>query len=491
VRKTRSPSETAGIHLGVRRLNLYLTVIGTFESPADGGPRSSLAEVDVVSREKQCWAALPLSLVLLAGLLAMPASASVHGHGAHLPDQVIVRYHDGTPPSKQSKVEAQSGTEVLGALPGGSKRLGIEDGDSVAETVAELRRDSRVAYAVPNYIARAGAFTPNDQGFSLQWNFWGPFGINMPEAWSFAAQWGAPGGRGAVVAVLDTGVAYRRLGSFRRAPDLRAFVRGYDFVDDDPFPLDVNGHGTHVAGTIAAATNNRIGTAGIAYGSRIMPVRTLDERGAGDAATITKAILYAVRHHADVINLSLEFPPFVRASDIPDLLAALRYARRHRVVVTAVAGNGAKTSVPYPGRSGNVIAVGATTEDGCQAKYSNAGMDVDVAAPGGGTDAVAAAGDPWDSAHCHPEIPGRSIYQQTFSTAFTRFGLPSGYYGTSMAAPHAAGLAAVVVASGRLGPRPKPGAVERLIERTARDLGPPGFDPRYGHGLIDAAAALR
>ena len=99
-----------------------------------------------------------------------------------------------------------------------------------AETVLELRQDPRVAYAVPNYVARATALTPNDPGFGLQWNFWGPAGINMPEAWSLASSRGAPGGRGAVVAVLDTGVAYRRLGPFRRAPDLCSFVRGYDFI---------------------------------------------------------------------------------------------------------------------------------------------------------------------------------------------------------------------------------------------------------------------
>ena len=131
-----------------------------------------------------------------------------------------------------------------------------------------------------------------------------------------------------MVAVLDTGVAYRTLGRFRRAPDLGAIVPGYDFVDDDRYPFDGNGHGTHVAGTIAEATNNEIGAAGIAYGARIMPVRTLDEYGAGDAVTISRGIRYAVRRHADVINMSLEFGQSVVASQLPDVLAALRFARR-------------------------------------------------------------------------------------------------------------------------------------------------------------------
>jgi serine protease len=162
-------------------------------------------------------------------------------------------------------------------------------------------------------------------------------------------------------------------------------------------------------------------------------------------------------------------------------------------VVTTVAGNEAnRSALPFPARSGLVIAVGATTANGCQARYSNAGPQIDVVAPGGGPDA-APADDEWDRAHCHPGTAGRSIYQETLRTGLdpTRFALPSGYYGTSMASPHVAGLAALIIASQRLGQHPSPVAVQQLIEETARDVGPPGYDLRYGHGLIDAAAALR
>jgi serine protease len=419
-----------------------------------------------------------LVLVALCAMLVVPGT-SLAAEGlrtqAYVPGEVLVR-HDGG---------------------GGPKLIEVRDGESVRETVSELRRDPSVDYAVPNYVARASAFptdaasAPNDPGFPLQWNFWGPFGINMPEAWQLAAHRGAPGGRGVVVAVLDTGVAYRSMGRFRRAPDLSSFVPGYDFVDDDRVPLDLNGHGTHVTGTIAESTNNRRGAAGIAYGVRIMPVRTLDMFGAGDAITVSRGIRYAVQHHADVINMSLEFPAFVNAANLPEVMSAIRYARHHGVVMTAVAGNEARASVlPYPGRARAVISVAATTEHGCRAEYSNAGAEVDVAAPGGGRDAVA-AGDPWDAGHCAPEVEGRSVYQQTFGQDLAHFALPSGYYGTSMATPHVAGLAALIIASRRLGRHPAPEAVQRLIERTARDIGPPGFDTAYGHGLIDAAAALR
>jgi serine protease len=428
----------------------------------------------------------PLTVAAMVCALTLPAAAAA---AEYVPAEVIVRYEDGTSEAAEAAIEDASGTRGEQAIPGGSEQLAIEDGESVRETIAELEAQPGVAFAVPNWRARAAAVTPNDPGFRLQWNLFSDWGINMPEAWELAASLGAPGGRGAVVAVLDSGVAYETRGRFRRAPDLRSstFVRPFDFIDRDRHPNDSFGHGTHVSGTIAQTTGNRVGTAGIAYNAKIMPLRVLDNEGSGDSAAIARAIHYAARHRVDVINLSLEFPAEVRASEIPDVITALRRARRAGVLVVAAAGNQADFEVAYPARYSSVLAVAATTITGCQADYSNAGTHLDVAAPGGGADAPN-TDSLWDAAHCRADSFGRSIYQQTFTRGIRRFGLPGGYEGTSMASPHVAAIAALVIATGRLGANPSPRAVEEHLEATARPTDRPD---RYGAGLVDAAAALR
>ncbi len=289
------------------------------------------------------------------------------------------------------------------------------------------------------------------------------------------------------VAVLDTGVAYANRGRFRRSPDLSAvrLRRGFDFVARDAFPNDQNGHGTHVASTIAETANNGIGLTGLAYGARIMPVRVLDATGAGAAPDIARGIRYAARNGAQIINLSFEFSADVTSAGIPEVLSALRYAQSRGVLVVGASGNASARAVAYPARSSLVMSVGAVTEHGCVADYSNRGAALDIAAPGGGPDA-AIDGDP----RCRPEEkPGRDIFQLTFLGSAKRFGLPSGYVGTSMAAPHVSAVAALVIASRVLGRDPSPRKLAAHLKRTATDYGRRGPDPRYGAGVVDAARA--
>jgi serine protease len=432
--------------------------------------------------------------------VALPAWAGAAIAGppnAYAPGKIVVAYAAQTSTNALSAGTAGTGNVERVPATARPRVVQLAPGVSVASALAHVRRARDVAWAVPDYLAHAvGQVIPNDPGIShapggwreVQWNFAGEFGVNAPEAWANVAADGAPGGRGVTVAVLDTGVAYANRGPFRRSPDFTAheFVRGYDFVGRNPFPNDRNGHGTFVAGTIAEATNNGRGLTGLAFGARLMPVRVLDSQGEGEASTIAEGVLFAVRHGAEVINLSLEFSPGVTASDIPELIEALRYAHRRGVLVVAAAGNEGHTAIAFPARAPTVVSVGATTEHGCLAGYSNDGSGLTLVAPGGGADA-GLPGDP----NCRPDVPpGRDIYQVTFTGSSPRvFGLPTGYEGTSMAAPHVSATAALVIASGVLGRHPTPAQITARLRATARKLGGPNDQAFYGAGLVDAAAA--
>jgi serine protease len=430
----------------------------------------------------------PIGVRLLAAICLTLAAASIPATAAlaapRAPSRIVVAYTTPASAARAATADAPVRTSVI--------TLG--NGQSMARTLARLRGRRGVRWAVPDYRAHA-AVLPDDPGDSheaggwskLQWNFAGTFGVNAPAAWANLEADGAPGGRGVTVAVLDTGVAYANRGRFRISPDFSRweFVKGFDFVDHDPYPNDRNGHGTFVAATIAEETNNGTGLTGLAYGVHIMPVRVLDTEGEGEASTIAEGVRYAVEHGAQVINLSLEFSPGVTASDIPELISALRFANRHNVLVVAAAGNEGHTAVAYPARGPDVVSVGATTEHGCLAAYSNDGAGLTLVAPGGGPDA-SLPGDP----NCAPEAPGPDIYQVTFTgSSPRRFGIPTGYEGTSMATPHVAATAALVIASAVLGHAPTPAQITARLRATARKLGDPSDARLYGAGLLDAGAA--
>jgi serine protease len=393
------------------------------------------------------------------------------------------------------------------------RAVGLPPGVGVRTATAALRRSPAVAYAAPNYIATASTAqplpasgVPDDPGplgrapgppggwVTLQWNLlpWSgpataqapisPGGIDAVDAWKHLIVAKRRGARGITVAVLDTGIAYRNKGrQFRRSPDFTAgqFASGYDFVADDPFPLDENGHGTHIAGTIAEKTNNGIGLAGLAYRAKLIPIRVLDRNGSGRADQIARGIHFAVAHGADVINMSFNFGCGKR---VPSIDEELRRAYRKGVVTVASVGNlGSEACVSPPATGPRVIGVGGTSEGGCLGSYSLTGKAIDVVAPGGGAPAPGC-----------PSVSSRPIYQVTLKGGSTRrFGEPGSYVGTSMAAAHVSGVAAMVLASGVLKANASPrGRVNRLTRRlraTARSIGQPST--RQGAGLIDAGRA--
>lgn len=406
------------------------------------------------------------------------------------PLQVIVEFAANAGEEGRQAAAAAVGGELLRVSGPHTRLLGLPPGADGEEVLRMLREREDVVSAVPNHVGRAARYLPDDPAEgagweAVQWNFLAAHGVNAPDAWTNLHKAGRPGGQGTIVAVIDSGVAYRDDGRYRLSPDFARsqFVRGYDFLRETPYPVDTSGHGTHIAGTIAERTGNGVGVTGLAYGARIMPLRVLDREGFGDSDDIARAIRFAARKGADVINLSIEFGDEIGASDIPGLLEAIAYARDKNVNVVAASGNSAADRVPYPARAPGVIAVGATTESGCLAEYSNAGRMLDLVAPGGGRDANVP-----DDPRCSLDNTGRNIVQMTFQGSVGNFILAKNFKGTSAASPHVAATIALVLASGVLGDDPKPKEVEWHIEETARALGSRRL---YGHGLVDAAAATR
>jgi serine protease len=285
---------------------------------------------------------------------------------------------------------------------------------------------------------------PNDQYYSKQWNL---HKIGIEGAWTRTK------GSGITVAVIDTGITQVR--------DLAEtkFVKGYDFVNDTEIVKDDNGHGTHVAGTVAQTTNNQYGVAGVAYEASLMPLKVLNADGSGTVADIAEAIKFAADKGADVINMSLG-----GGGESKLMQDAIEYAYKKGVVIIAAAGNESTDGASYPARYPHVIGVSAFGPDGEKASYSNFGAGVDISAPGGSETGT--------------------ILQETIDE--NGQGLFLGLQGTSMASPHVAGVAALIKASGVT----EPDQILKVLQQSARVIQDDALN-YYGAGQLNAEAAVK
>jgi serine protease len=416
-------------------------------------------------------AQLVLAVVLLGGSAAIGSAALDPAVGSALQIQVprpsydsatiTVKFRDGTRRDRLYDVVAEMGCSIdkPSRFTPGLCIVRIPARATVQQMVAAFGKRLDIEYAEPtglNYIT----WVPDDPRYDRQWNF---EMIGVPQAWDKVG-----GGDGfTTVAVLDTGVAYENYEDFIVAPDLagQAFRHPQDFVNDDGHANDDNHHGTHVCGTIAQATNNATGVAGIAYNIVIMPVKVLNANGVGTDLDISDGIRWAVDHGARILNCSLGGPPTIAKYE------AVKYAYNKGKLLIAAAGNNNTGRLKYPARYEKAMGVGAVDRDRNRAYYSNWGTGIDVVAPGGETDVASQNG----------------ILQNAFPLNDPD---NMGYYyfmGTSMATPHVSALAALLWSEGTYSGRQE---VKDRIEATCEDLGAAGYDTTFGHGLINANAAL-
>ena len=459
-------------------------------------------------------APLTLPPILLAALaLALMHGADDPHPGAFirvesadtLAGELVVQFGD-IPREQRDAIVASFGAVVERELSvEGYVQLSVPVGQE--EAIGEaLVRDPAVL-AAEEVAYRRLMFVPNDELYEEQWNL---DMIQMEPAWDLSTgAIGGPGGAGGgsdgvIVAVLDSGVAYEDYVDsqsgrvYQKAPDLAAtkFIAPYDAYDQDPHANDDNGHGTHVAGTIAQATNNGIGVAGIAYNARIMPVKVCGDSD-GNLATshdylcpdiaIAEGIIYAVNNGARIINMSL-------GGDIPlgegSLhRQALDYARAANVVVVAAAGNGTgsprvgRAFLAYPAAIPSVISVGAVNASGLKASYSDYGLGES----GNRMDLVAPGGDGFNG--------GKYVRQNTYAHICSGAGVPANFtlfgycplIGTSQSAAHVSGVAALIRAKY---PALSATQVRTLLNCSAMDVGPPGPDLQHGNGVVQAFWAL-
>lgn len=356
----------------------------------------------------------------------------VNGHPSDFPYETVIKY---LPNANLTVLATQYGAEksAVSAWRGKGKRAGR------------------------NFIATKQEL-PNDPIYSLQWHF------NTVQA---EAAWEISKGDGVIVAVLDTGL------NLNTNDGISCVTAGFDAVNEDYDPADGDGHGTHVSGTIAQSTGNGIGVAGLANEACIMPVKVLGDNGSGSFADIADGIYYAINNNAKVINMSLGINARYGVTNDAVMDPALEAAFAAGITVVVASGNdGNRKNVSYPAIYPTTIAVGATDFRNSVTRYSNKGTGLDMVAPGGdnGRD---------DNNDGYAD----GVLQETVSSG------TSGYYffsGTSMASPHVAAAAAMLISHGVTDPTD----IYQRLTSTTLDIGESGYDKNSGHGLLQVYNAL-
>ncbi|MBP1156314.1 MULTISPECIES: S8 family peptidase [unclassified Paenibacillus] len=364
-------------------------------------------------------------------------------------NQVVVKFKNEPTENNLAQIRKDIGG-------GQFRKLGytyvFESGNMEAKQLMSYFKKWNIEYAEPHFLyltnQTAGpeasntdsVITPNDSLYRrYQWN--------LPQIETEAGWNITKGSQDVIVAVVDTGVDIKH-------PDLsNQLVSGYNVVNPESDPMDDVGHGTHVAGVVGALVNNNLGVAGMSWYNRIMPVKVLDQSGAGSTYAVAQGIIWATDHGAKVINMSLG-----NYADAEFLHDAIRYAFDRDVILIAASGNDNTERPGYPAAYPEVFAVAAVDSQKSKASFSNYGDYIDVAAPG---------------------VSIASTYPQNQYAALS---------GTSMASPHVTALAALIRSAN---PELKNTEVMQLMRDTAMDLGDAGKDKYFGYGLIDVVAALK
>jgi thermitase len=392
------------------------------------------------------WAVL--LLILAPGSKGEPAAqpgVDNDPEGApYVAGELLVAYEPGTSEEAEKTVVRRSGARTLEDMPGEVRLVFFP---AIRRQASEVVRERALARALEylghravveavdyNYL-REPYFIPNDPRLSNQW------GLTSTR---FRGAWNAAKGDGAKIALVDSGV-------YSKHPDIGRIIAQRDFVEGDAVADDVYGHGTHVTGIAGALTNNGKGVAGGCFECGLLIAKVMGPIGFTTDSRIVQGIKWSVNNGADVVNLSLG-----GSGDSSVLSMAINRAYGQGAVVVAAAGNEGTNVPQYPAAYSKVIAVSATTTDGRLASFSNRGDWVDLAAPGTG------------------------ILSTSKSGGYDRMS------GTSMAAPLVSGLAGLLASRGM-----SADSIRQRMQTTAKDLGPVGDDPRFGHGRIDADNAVR